>query len=86
MAAKRSARLLPLVATFDEVQNLFMHPQYGAQAADDAAYVIRLGRAYGIILVLATQRPDTKSLPTAVSRERLDPVLPQGARARSRTT
>ena len=32
------------------------------QAAEDAAYVIRLGRAYGIILVLATQRPDAKML------------------------
>jgi hypothetical protein len=46
---------------------LFMHPQAGAQAADDAAYVIRLGRAYGIILILATQRPDATSLPTAIS-------------------
>ncbi len=67
MAGKRSARLFPLVATFDEVQNLFMHEKYGSQAADDAAYVIRLGRAYGVILVLATQRPDTNSLPTTVS-------------------
>src|SRR5258708_10319581 len=67
MAAKRSARLFPLVAVFDEVQNLFMHPQHGEQAADDAAYVIRLGRAYGVILVLATQRPDTNSLPATVS-------------------
>ncbi len=67
MAARRSARLFPLVGIFDEVQNLFMHPQHGAQAADDAAYVIRLGRAYGVILVLATQRPDTNSLPTTVS-------------------
>ena len=44
-----------------------MHEKYGGQAADDAAYVIRLGRAYGVILVLATQRPDTNSLPTTVS-------------------
>lgn len=67
MAARRSARLFPLVGIFDEVQNLFMHEKYGSQAADDAAYVIRLGRAYGVILVLATQRPDTNSLPTTVS-------------------
>ena len=56
----------PVVATFDEVQNLFMHPEHGAQAADDLAYVIRLGRALGIIVVLATQRPDKESLPTAI--------------------
>jgi S-DNA-T family DNA segregation ATPase FtsK/SpoIIIE len=29
--------------------------------------VIRLGRAYGIVLVLATQRPDATTLPTAIS-------------------
>jgi len=55
-----------IVATFDECQNLFMHPQYGAQAAEDLAYVIRLGRALGIVVILATQRPDKDSLPTAI--------------------
>jgi S-DNA-T family DNA segregation ATPase FtsK/SpoIIIE len=44
-----------------------MHPDHGPSAAADAAYVIRLGRAYGVILVLATQRPDKESLPTTVS-------------------
>ena len=67
LAGKKGSRLRPIVAIFDEVQNLFMHPEYGGQAAADAAYVIRLGRAYGIIIVLATQRPDKDSLPTAVS-------------------
>ena len=59
-------RLRPKVAIYDECQNLFMHPKYGAQGADDAAYVIRLGRAYGIIVILSTQRPDKDSLPTAI--------------------
>ncbi len=67
LASRRSLRLRPVVAIFDEVQNVFMHPQLGAQAADDAAYVIRVARAYGIILVLATQRPDATSLPTSIS-------------------
>ena len=58
--------LRPIVAFFDEAQNLFMHPEHGAQAADELAYVIRLGRALGIIVVLATQRPDEDSLPTAI--------------------
>jgi DNA segregation ATPase FtsK/SpoIIIE, S-DNA-T family len=56
----------PIVATFDEVQNLLMHPEYGEQAGDDLAYVIRLGRALGIIVILATQRPDNVSLPTKI--------------------
>jgi DNA segregation ATPase FtsK/SpoIIIE, S-DNA-T family len=67
LAARKSIKLRPVVAIFDECQNLFMHPKHGKQAAEDAAYIIRLGRAYGIILVLATQRPDKDSLPTSVS-------------------
>ncbi len=67
LAGRRGLRLRPVVAVFDEVQNVFQHPEYGSQAATDAAYVIRLGRAYGIVLVLATQRPDATSLPTAIS-------------------
>jgi S-DNA-T family DNA segregation ATPase FtsK/SpoIIIE len=67
LAGKRSLRLRPIVCVIDECQNLFTHPVHGKDAADDAAYVIRLGRAYGIILVLATQRPDKESLPTAIS-------------------
>jgi S-DNA-T family DNA segregation ATPase FtsK/SpoIIIE len=64
--AQGDRRLRPLVAVFDEVQNVFMHPEHGKQSAEDAAYVIRLGRAYGIIIILATQRPDKDSLPSAV--------------------
>jgi DNA segregation ATPase FtsK/SpoIIIE, S-DNA-T family len=44
-----------------------MHPKYGSQAADDAGHVIRVGRAYGIILVISTQRPDKDAVPTQVS-------------------
>jgi S-DNA-T family DNA segregation ATPase FtsK/SpoIIIE len=67
LASRRGLGLRPIVAIFDEVQNVFMHPEYGKQAADDAAYVIRLARAYGIILILSTQRPASDSMPTAIS-------------------
>ncbi len=67
LAGQRHLGLRPLVCFVDEAQNLFMHPVYGEQAREDAAYVIRLGRAYGVILVLATQRPDAKTMPTAVT-------------------
>jgi len=67
MARARSAHLYPLVCVIDECQNVFMHDRHGDQAKDDAGYVIRLGRAYGIVLVLATQRPDATSLPTSIS-------------------
>jgi S-DNA-T family DNA segregation ATPase FtsK/SpoIIIE len=66
LASQRALRLRPLVCVVDECQNVFMHPDFGKQAAADAAYVIRLGRAYGLIVILATQRPDKESLPTAI--------------------
>ena len=65
--AKQYRRLRPLVCIIDECQNLFADPDHGKQAADDAAYVIRLGRAYGIILILSTQRPNREMLPTDIS-------------------
>lgn len=64
--AKADRRLRPIVAIFDEVQNLFLDPDWGPDAADDLAYLIRLGRAYGIIVILATQRPDKDALPTKI--------------------
>ncbi|HEY6275602.1 MAG TPA: cell division protein FtsK [Streptosporangiaceae bacterium] len=67
IAAKRSLRLWPVVCVIDECQNLFAHPKFGKQAGADAEWVIKLGPALGIVLILATQRPDKDSLPTGVS-------------------
>ncbi len=67
IADKRSLGLHPLVAIFDECQNLFAHPEYGKQAGMDAEFIIKLGRALGVVLILATQRPDKDSLPTGIS-------------------
>lgn len=59
--------LHPLVAIFDEAHTLFEHEEYGDQAADIAGRLIRKARAYGVILLFTTQRPDAKSLPRAIS-------------------
>jgi S-DNA-T family DNA segregation ATPase FtsK/SpoIIIE len=67
LAGMRSLGLHPLVAFIDECQNLFSHKQYGDEAGELAEKVIKLGRALGIILLLATQRPDAKSLPKGIS-------------------
>ena len=67
IANRRGLRLWPLLAAFDELQNLFAHPKYGKQAGEDATFVIKIGRALGVFLVLATQRPDKESLPTGIS-------------------
>jgi S-DNA-T family DNA segregation ATPase FtsK/SpoIIIE len=67
LAGMKSLGLHPLVAFIDECQNLFSHKQYGDVAGELAEKVIKLGRALGIILLLATQRPDAKSLPKGIS-------------------
>jgi S-DNA-T family DNA segregation ATPase FtsK/SpoIIIE len=67
IAARRSLKLGPIVCIVDEAQNLFSHEKLGKQAGDDATFIIKIGPAFGIILILATQRPDAKSLPTGVS-------------------
>ncbi|URN09089.1 cell division protein FtsK [Actinomadura madurae] len=67
LAAKRSLGLYPSVFVLDECQNLFAHPDFGDEAARLAIDIIKLGRALGVILLLATQRPDKDSLPTGVS-------------------
>jgi DNA segregation ATPase FtsK/SpoIIIE, S-DNA-T family len=67
IARRRQLRLWPVVVIVDEVQNLMLHPQYGKSAAADAEFCIKVGPAFGIVLVLATQRPDKDSLPTGIS-------------------
>lgn len=67
LAAAKGLGLHPLVALVDECQRLFKHPLFGKEAGELAEDIIRLGPAFGIMLVLATQRPDKDSLPTGVS-------------------
>ncbi len=67
LASRRELGLHPLVVAIDECQELFSHPEYGTEAGELAEKIIKLGRALGVILLLATQRPDAKSLPTGVS-------------------
>ncbi|MGK5555850.1 cell division protein FtsK, partial [Actinomadura kijaniata] len=67
LTGKRSLGLYPSVFILDECQNLFAHPEFGEEAAKLAIDIIKLGRALGVILLLATQRPDKDSLPTGVS-------------------
>jgi DNA segregation ATPase FtsK/SpoIIIE, S-DNA-T family len=59
--------LRPLVVAIDECQELFSHPDLGKEAGELAERVIKLGRALGVVLLLATQRPDARSLLTGVS-------------------
>ena len=67
LAARKSLGLFPLVLIIDECQELFSHPTMGKEAGELATAIIKRGRALGVILLLATQRPDKDSLPTGIS-------------------
>lgn len=67
LSAKRSLGLFPEFLGIDECQELFVHPEYGQEAARLCEAIIKRGPALGIIPVFATQRPDAKSLPTGIS-------------------
>jgi S-DNA-T family DNA segregation ATPase FtsK/SpoIIIE len=67
IANRRLLKLWPLACVIDEAQNLFAHEKLGRQAGEDATFIIKIGRALGVMLILATQRPDKDSLPTGVS-------------------
>ncbi|GAA4692105.1 DNA segregation ATPase FtsK/SpoIIIE, S-DNA-T family [Promicromonospora umidemergens] len=59
--------LKPMLFVIDESQLAFKDPAYGGEIADLVEDVTRLGRALGIILILATQRPNKDAIPTAIS-------------------
>jgi S-DNA-T family DNA segregation ATPase FtsK/SpoIIIE len=67
VSGRRKLGLWPLVAAIDECQEVFSDPDFGEEAATLATAIIKRGPALGIMLILATQRPDAKSLPTGVS-------------------
>ncbi|MFC4114194.1 FtsK/SpoIIIE domain-containing protein [Nonomuraea zeae] len=67
LAVRRDLGLHPMVVAIDECQELFADDEYGEEAAKYATAIIKRGPALGIILILATQRPDKDSLPKAIS-------------------
>ena len=67
IAAQASRKLRPIVCVIDEAQNLFAHPGAGKAAGTDAEFIVKIGPAFGVVLIVATQRPDKASLPTGVS-------------------
>ena len=46
---------------------MFEHPQYGGEVETICTDLTKRGPALGILLRLATQRPDAKSIPTGIS-------------------
>lgn len=67
LASRRSLGLHPIVIGVDECQIWFGHPEHGKEFEALCTDLVKRGPALGIILILATQRPDAKSLPTGIS-------------------
>ncbi|MGI5377097.1 cell division protein FtsK [Streptomyces sp. CA-251387] len=67
LASKPSLGLHPIVITVDECQVWFEHDKYGKEFEEICTDLVKRGPATGIVLMLATQRPDAKSLPTGIS-------------------
>jgi len=68
LANKAGLGLHPLMCAIDECHELFQHPKFGKRAAELAVRVIKRGRKYGIVLLLATQSPTKDSIPREVTR------------------
>jgi DNA segregation ATPase FtsK/SpoIIIE, S-DNA-T family len=67
LAGLRGYRLHPIVLGVDECQRGFEHSTYGAEIQAISEDLVRRGPAFGIMPLFGTQRPDAKSLPTAIS-------------------
>ncbi|MFI1465624.1 cell division protein FtsK [Streptomyces wuyuanensis] len=67
LADKKSLGLHPIVVGVDECQKWFEHETYGKELEQICTDLVKRGPATGIVLLLATQRPDAKSLPTGIS-------------------
>ncbi len=67
LANKKSLGLHPIVVGVDECQVWFEHDKYGKELEEICTDLVKRGPATGIVLLLATQRPDAKALPTGIS-------------------
>lgn len=67
LAGKKSLGLHPIVIAVDECQKWFQHEKHGKELEEICTDLVKRGPATGIVLLLATQRPDAKSLPTGIS-------------------
>ncbi|MDF3140083.1 MULTISPECIES: cell division protein FtsK [unclassified Streptomyces] len=67
LADMKQLGLHPIVVGVDECQVWFEHDKYGKELEEICTDLVKRGPATGIVLLLATQRPDAKALPTGIS-------------------
>ena len=59
--------LYPIVASFDEIQELLTDPKLGKAAKEALTSLVKLARAQGVHLMLMSQRIDKDSIPKGIS-------------------
>lgn len=67
LAANKRLGLHPIVIGVDECHKWFEHPTYGTELEEICTDLVKQGPAAGIMLILATQRPDARSIPPNIS-------------------
>lgn len=67
LASNTKLGLFPIVIGVDECQVWFEHDKHGKELEEICTDLVKRGPACGIMLHLATQRPDSKSIPTGIS-------------------
>ena len=78
IAARRALKLWPIECTIDECQNLFSHPVYGKQAGEDATWIIKIGPAFGVYLILADAAARRQVAADGRELQRQPAFLPEG--------
>ncbi|MFF9758586.1 zonular occludens toxin domain-containing protein [Streptomyces caelestis] len=66
--ALKDPRMRPRIVVFDECQELFLHKQYGKEAAELAEKVIKKARKCGITIIFVTPSPNADSIPKELTR------------------
>lgn len=66
--AERDPSMRPRVVVFDEVHELFGHPEHGKEAKELALKVTKKARKTGIVLLWITPDADAASLPRGISK------------------
>jgi S-DNA-T family DNA segregation ATPase FtsK/SpoIIIE len=64
IAEKRSLKLWPILVSIDEFQRYSGHPVHGKEIVELLTELCKVGPAVGIMILLATQKPDGKAVPT----------------------
>ncbi|MEV7622657.1 cell division protein FtsK [Actinoplanes sp. NPDC089786] len=64
IAERRALKLWPILVLIDEFQRYSGHPVHGAEIVELLTELCKVGPSVGIMIELATQKPDGKAVPT----------------------